>query len=121
MGITMQDYAPNTYHRISAPKRVWIQTGSVPGNHYFGNSRIYDVVGQEVTLSPGDEIHNLVGGLFAITNLGTFKILLKSPDKLNMHFCKDYTDRSWYVNQILSEQCYEVSKATARIPASYNV
>lgn len=111
----------NEYYRVTGPKKVWIKTGSVPGNHYFGASRIYDFVGQEITLVPGDELHNLVGGLFAITNQGTFAVLHKSPAELNMHFCKDYTPKSWYIEKILSTGCYKVDERTARKPATYNV
>lgn len=117
----MEHFSPNSYHRVSAPKRVWIKTGNVPGNSYFGASRIYDVVGQEVTLASGDELHNLFGGLFAITNLGVFEVLRKSPAELNMHFCKDYTSPHWYIDKILSTECYQVAATTARIPTTYNV
>jgi hypothetical protein len=111
----------NEYYRVTAPKIVWVKTGNVPGNHYFGNSRIYDVVGQKIVLGPGDELHNLVGGLFAITNLGTFQVLHRSPAELNMHFCKDYTPKSWYIEKILSTSCYKVAEMSARKPITYNV
>ena len=117
----MKEYRANSYHRVSAPKRVWIKTGDTPGNHYFGASRIYDVIGQEITLNPGDELHNLFGGLFAITNQGTFKVLTRTPAEINMHFCKDYTPESYRVNKLLSTECYEVAANTARIPTTYNV
>lgn len=117
----MKEYRANSYHRVTSPKRVWIKTGIKPGNHYFGASQIYDVIGQEVTLSPGDELHNLFGGLFAITNLGTFEVLLRDPAEINQHFCKDYTPRDYRVNKLLSTECYEVSANTARIPTTYNV
>jgi hypothetical protein len=117
----VKEYRANSYHRVSAPKRVWIRTGHKPSNSYFGAAQIYDVIGQEITLSPGDELHNLFGGLFAITNQGTFEVLLRKPSEINMHFCKDYTPRDWRVNQILSTECYEVDKSTARIPTTYNV
>lgn len=111
----------NEYYRVSAPKKVWIRTGHKPGNHYYGAAQIYDVIGQEITLSPGDELHNLVGGLFVITNQGVFEVLHKSPSEINMHFCKDYTPKSWYVEKILSTGCYKVDKSTARIPTTYVV
>jgi hypothetical protein len=117
----MQHYRANSYHEVNEFKTVWVKTGSVPGNSYFGASRIYDVTGVEFLLAPGDQLHNLVGGLFAITSAGTYEVLRKSPTELNMHFCKDYTAPSWYVDKILNEKCDEIPKSQAYIPTTYNV
>ena len=109
----------NHYYKVVFPKKVWLKTGDVPGNSYYGAARIYDVQGAETWLQSGDEIHNLVGGLFAIRGPFTYEVLLKSPDKLNMHFCKDYTSRDYYVNKIVSTECVEIAQSEAHIPARY--
>ena len=117
----MKEYRANSYHEVTEYKSVWIKTGDVPGNSYFGASRIYDVVGEQVLLAPGAQLHNLYGGLFAITSRGTFKVLTRTPAELNMHFCKDYTPESYRVNKLLSTECIEIPASEARIPTTYNV
>lgn len=92
----------NRYYRITKPTFVWVKTGSVPGNHYYGASRIYDVTGAELTTRVGEEFHYLVGGLFLVRSDGiVYEVLRKSPAELNQHFCKDYTPRSWYEEKII--------------------
>lgn len=109
----------NTYFRVTGPKRVWVKTGNTPGNSYYGASRIYDVQGKELDLSDGDELHNLCGGLFAVTEDGVYEVLHKSPAEMNNHFCKDYTPRSWYYTKIISTNTTEIPQSQADIPTSY--
>lgn len=109
----------NSYYKLTEAKVVWVKTGSRPGNSYYGAAQIHDVLGQQVTLNPGDELHLLIGGLFAVTANGVFEVLHKSPSELNMHFCKDYTPRSWYEERICASGTTEISRAHAKVPASY--
>lgn len=117
----MKEYRANSYHELNDYKLVWVKTGTKPGNHYYGASQIYDVVGQQILLAPGAQLHNLFGGLFAVTSTGTYEVLLRSPAEINQHFCKDYTPRYYRVNKLLSEGCDEIPKSCALIPTTYNV
>jgi hypothetical protein len=92
----------NRYYRVTQPTQLWVKTGSVPGNHYYGASRIYDTTGVELTACVGEELHDLVGGLFIIREDGVvYEVLHKSPKDLNNHFCHDYTPRRWYLDKII--------------------
>jgi hypothetical protein len=56
----------NQYFRVTEPLKVWALAGHVPSNHYYGASRMYAPKYKEVTLKVDDEIHWLLGGLFAV-------------------------------------------------------
>jgi hypothetical protein len=93
----------NRYYKITKPTQIWVKTGSVPGNSYYGASRIYDVTGVELTTRVGEEFHDLVGGLFIVREDGiVYEVLHKKPADLNMHFCKDYTPKRWYQDKIIA-------------------
>ena len=56
----------NRYYRVEHPITVWKSTGYAPTNHYYGASRLHRATWKEYDLETDDEIHDLVGGLFAV-------------------------------------------------------
>ncbi len=71
-----------SYAQVTEPTPAFLLVGHVPGNTYAGASRAYDPVYREVALQPGDEVHNLPGGVFLVrdgTSLGELRWRL--PEK----------------------------------------
>lgn len=56
----------NTYSLVTEPVDAHIRVGSTPGNTFAGRLQAHETVYQVLTLSPGDEIHALVGGTFLV-------------------------------------------------------
>lgn len=56
----------NMYFKVLKPIKVWALTGYKPSNHYYGSARIQQPQYKEVELETDDEIHYLVGGIFAV-------------------------------------------------------
>jgi hypothetical protein len=60
------DYG-NTYWRVVSPVDVEVYTGKTrSSNTYIGASNLLSQETRTLTLKPGDEIHALVGGVFAV-------------------------------------------------------
>lgn len=55
----------NSFYKVKKAFTVWIEGGygSEPAG-YYGSSAIYKMKWNKVKASPGDEVHNLHGGLF---------------------------------------------------------
>jgi len=61
----------NRYYVVEKPLKVWALKGHEASNHYYGASRLHKPVYQELELEPDDEIHDLVGGMFAVQLFNT--------------------------------------------------
>jgi hypothetical protein len=57
---------PNKYWRVTHPFTVEAIVGHEKSNTYIGASMVLQTRYQTITLRPGDEIHELCGGDFAI-------------------------------------------------------
>ncbi len=60
----------NSYHKVIKPFDIWVYTNSEHRGEYYGNAKIYRGVYQKSKAKVGDEIHNLVGGLFYVPKTG---------------------------------------------------
>lgn len=57
----------NNYFAVEKEFRLLAVDGHSPSNTYIGSSRSYDAVLLAVNARPGDEIHDLVGGMFHVS------------------------------------------------------
>ena len=81
----------NKYYEVTAPMTVYAKAGMKASNEYYGSSRVHRAVWEPMKLDVGDEIHWLVGGLFAVKDgKGHFIMLTKPADK--SAFEKSYGD-----------------------------
>ena len=70
----------NKYYTADKEFTVLRAIGSKPSNTYIGNSQVIDTVYAKTTVLPGEELHDLVGGLFHIDSEGTpYEIRLTPP------------------------------------------
>lgn len=60
----------NEYYVALEPFQILRATGSRPSNNYIGRSQVIETIYEEVEVRPGDELHDLVGGLFHIDSDG---------------------------------------------------
>ena len=60
----------NSYHKVIKPFDIWVYSGSEHRGEHYGNSKIYRGVYKKTKANVGDEIHNLVGGLFYVPKTG---------------------------------------------------
>lgn len=56
-----------TYYLVTDPFQVYKSIGTAESTTYFGRSMALGTVYRELIAAPGDEIHNLPGGVFLIT------------------------------------------------------
>ncbi len=56
----------NNYYTVEQPFRILKKEGFSPSNTYIGSSRASDAVLKAETAYEGDEIHDLVGGMFHV-------------------------------------------------------
>jgi hypothetical protein len=56
----------NEYYRVEKEITVWALVGYKPSNHYYGSARLHKPEYKKLTLEVDDEIHDLVGGTFAV-------------------------------------------------------
>jgi hypothetical protein len=71
----------NSYFRVIESFEVLGVAGHKASNTWIGSSQVLDPVYERLTLKPGDEIHNLYGGEFALHNGKVWKIVLKEDPK----------------------------------------
>lgn len=71
----------NRYFRVTAPTTVYKVVGLSPSHAYVGASQLLGTVYEERLLQPGDEIHCLFGGTFALANAEVFEIDLQINTK----------------------------------------
>ena len=60
----------NKYYTAISPFQILRKAGSKPSNTWIGASRVIDTIYEEVTVMPGEELHDLCGGLFHIDGEG---------------------------------------------------
>lgn len=60
----------NKYYTALETFQVLRAVGSKPSNTYIGASRVIDTIYEEVSVLPGEELHDLFGGLFHIDSDG---------------------------------------------------
>lgn len=56
----------NKYYTALEPFEVLRAVGTKPSNTYIGRSQVIDTVYETTTVNPGEELHDLVGGLFHV-------------------------------------------------------
>lgn len=66
-----EDSSDNRFYVVEKPLKVWALKGHEAANHYYGAPRLHKPVYQELELEPDDEIHDLVGGMFAVQLFNT--------------------------------------------------
>jgi hypothetical protein len=54
------------FYRVARPLPAWHMVGYMEGNEWIGSSRCLWPIYRPVTLQLGDEVHELVGGTFAV-------------------------------------------------------
>lgn len=57
----------NTYWEVLTPFSVYVLSGYIPGNAYYGNANIRKPLYKKIELQQGDQLHALVGGTFVVT------------------------------------------------------
>lgn len=67
----------NKYYRVVKPLPAWGLVAHMAGNEWIGASRCLWPIYKTLTLQPGDEIHELAGGTFAVTRSGRVYECLK--------------------------------------------
>ena len=78
----LEELSPNTYFRVEDHMPAWFPAGYKRTNASFGSSRISRMSYKEGELEPGDEIHSLQGGLFAIQDSRSTQIRLQGPSDI---------------------------------------
>ncbi len=62
----LTDKSQNAYLVVTEPFEVYALAGHSDSNTWVGSSKALGNVYDRVTLKPGDEIHDLFGGVFAV-------------------------------------------------------
>lgn len=85
----VNEIRPNAYFGVLAPVEVWKFGRERPAG-YYGSSQVFQREKVKTTLEPGDEIHYLHGGVFAVKveesesdhheATDTFAIIITPPD-----------------------------------------
>ena len=70
----------NSYHIVIKPFDIYIMTGSKHKGEYYGSSAIYRATFEKAKAKPGDQIHNLVGGLFYVPKSGKVAKMQMNPE-----------------------------------------
>jgi hypothetical protein len=78
----------NKYYTALEPFEVLHITGHKPSNTFIGASQVMDAVLERVTVQPGEELHDLVGGLFHIDSEGKAHVcrFTKPPHIFEAHY-----------------------------------
>ena len=63
----LEEFSPNVYFKVERKIPAWFAAGHEPTNASYGRSRISRMSYKEGELNPGDQIHWLQGGLFAVS------------------------------------------------------
>ena len=71
---------PNAYFVVRKVMPIWFAAGYKETNASYGRSRISQMTYNEKSLFPGDEIHWLQGGMFAVTPDGVKEVSVTPPD-----------------------------------------
>ena len=83
----------NSYYRVEKPFKVWALKGYKPSNHYYGSARLHKPEYEILDLEKDDEIHDLVGGTFAVTvfddGVNVYEISVSKPEDFSP-FEKNY-------------------------------
>jgi hypothetical protein len=71
---------PNTYFRVVNSFKLFILVGHEPSNAWYGNARIFKPLYKEIVAKKGDEIRNLWGGLFFVSNGKMWNCQMEVPE-----------------------------------------
>jgi hypothetical protein len=71
----------NTFFKVTSSFDVFVAVGHAPSNSFYGSSQIFGTVYRKVTLTPGDEIHDLCGGVFVVTGGVAYAATMKIDEK----------------------------------------
>jgi hypothetical protein len=58
----------NAYFEVVRPFEVFIRVGFSESNTYYGSSMVMGSVYRRITLKPGDQVHDLFGGVFVFSD-----------------------------------------------------
>jgi len=71
----------NAYFRVTASFDCYVHIGISDSNTYAGRSMLMGNVYRKLTLVPGDEIHDLFGGVFAVHAGNALRAQMQLPTK----------------------------------------
>lgn len=63
----LSNHYSNSYFQVTESFEVFVRVGWSKSNTFYGSTQLCGGVYRKVVLQPGDEIHDLVGGLFVLT------------------------------------------------------
>jgi len=58
----------NAYFRVVSPFHVLVPIAHYPSNTFAGASQVFGILHRRMEVQPGDEIHDLCGGVFVLFN-----------------------------------------------------
>jgi hypothetical protein len=77
----LSDHFQNTYFEVISSFDVLVPVGTYPSNTYFGSTQALGVLYRKITLSPGDYLLDLAGGVFVSYNSKMYPARLSLSDK----------------------------------------
>ena len=77
----LTDSMNNSFFKVTSPFKIYIAVGRYTTNTFFGSARAMGVMYRHVTLNPGDEIHDLVGGVFVYHDGKTYQGKMNLSEK----------------------------------------
>ena len=70
----------NAYFRVTDPFEVYIRVGIAVSNTYYGAAQLFGTVYERLCLQPGDEIHDLHGGVWLVREGESWPVRMSVPD-----------------------------------------
>lgn len=77
----LSDEFANSFFEVLAPFDVYLQVGYCNSNTHVGSSMMLGNVYRKQTLKPHDEIHDLMGGVFAIIDGQAYVVRMAMREK----------------------------------------
>lgn len=111
----------NRYYRVMQQMPARDLVAHMEGNEWIGHSRSLWPVYRAFTLQPGDEIHELAGGTFAITAGGEVheSVKVMDPPHIQSVMLKYGGNRRKTVAEAATGGIEEIQREEARIPGAY--
>lgn len=107
----LSDIWGNSYFEVVEPFKVYIKVGISKSNTFIGSSMMYGNVYEHVTLEPGDEIHDLHGGVYAIIDGEPYKAYPEISEKHPFEKSYGTHEEQWPVKNLR-----KITEAKARKP-----
>jgi hypothetical protein len=105
----LRDGFDNKYYRVRAGFGVYAQAGHCESNTWLGSHRMFGVVYKRLRLRPGDQVHALIGGTFAVTKHGVFEVVSRIDDQ--HPFVKGHReDYAWPLDKLTELPMEKVKK-----------